>query len=1494
VNHTLIRSARLSFCAIALAAGCSVNEAGKIPCGDANNCPTDYGRCSKAGFCVVGTQPAALVKDSGDVQSAIAGDALASPLVVEVQDTNGDPVPGITIAWAVQSGAGSVSTASNTTGPDGKASLPATLGKIVGANSFTATAAGLTNSPATFTATGVPGPAASFQVSFPISVATHIPHSATVTAQDKNGNSTSFNGTVNVIAGTSDNGIGAVLPQTFPLSIAANGSSTVTGITFATARLGQSITITDTANALLKGTQAAITVTALASTTAVVAAPNPSVFGQSVTFTATVAPASGATGVPTGTVTFSADATQLGVAVGLTGGNGHINISTLSVGTPQITANYSGDTSFAASDSTLTPVTQTVNKANVTVALARTPNSTTVFGQPVTFTATVSVNAPGAGTPTGNVTFFDASANVVGCAAQTVTANVATCITSTLTAGSHPITAVYNGDASFNASPASNVVLHVVAKAATTVVLTRLPNTGTVFGQLVTFTATIAVTAPGLGAPTGNVTFNDGLGTVATCTAQAVAANVATCAVSALPVGSHAITAVYNVDANFNASPASNVITHVVAKADTTVVLTSSANPSVFGQTVTFTATISVTAPGAGTPTGNVTFRDNGVNIGGCASQTVAANVATCTLTTLAVGTHPITATYNGDASFNASSVSNIISQLVNKADVTVALSSGPNPSVFGQLVTFTATLSVTAPGVGTPTGNVTFRDNGVNIATCSSQTVTAGTATCSLSVLAVGTHPVTATYNGDGNFNASSTSNIINQVVNKADTAVVLTRAPTTTTVFGQTVTFTATISVTAPGAGTPTGAVAFQDNGVDIGTCAAQPVSGGTTATCVVALPAGTHPITAVYSGDASFNTSTSNTITEVVNKANTSVALARSPNASTVFGQTVTFTATIAVTGAGAGTPTGTVTFQDAGTDIASCAAQPVAANVATCVISTLSVAGSPHPITAIYSGDANFNGNTSNTVNHVVNKASVTVALASDAPTSTFGQTVTFTATLTVTSPGGGSPTGTVTFSDNGNPIGTCTAQTVTTGAAICALSTLSVGTHPITAVYNGDANFNASPTSNTVTQVVVKATPTVTISASQPGGMGASVQFNVIVTGSTTAPSGTVTVALQATPATTIASCSLSATGQIGSCNTSASVPPVTTTFVANYPGDGNYNSATGTSSALTVQIAPPPGTAAVINGGPSNGKVFIIAGNGVSSSVYDPATSALTAGPALTVSRSFLTATPIGGGQVLLAGGNATATSTFELCTFGAKAACSPVGGLTTQRCHAAAALVGSSVLVAGGDDCTANATALASWDLWSADAIVSSTAANQMSEPRASLTATVIAGGTVLLAGGGTSSADLFKGNSIEKTAPMSAIRSGHSATLLAAGSKACASGSCVFIAGGASKAASPSWEIFDVVTGSFGRAANATEMLNPLRAHQAAALLADGRVLLAGGTAQNQALETSEAFDGAGFKAGPSLQTARTGAASAFVPSLDLLMLSGGSEAPELITGY
>jgi hypothetical protein len=612
--------------------------------------------------------------------------------------------------------------------------------------------------------------------------------------------------------------------------------------------------------------------------------------------------------------------------------------------------------------------------------------------------------------------------------------------------------------------------------------------------------------------------------------------------------------------------------------------------------------------------------------------------------------------------------------------------------------------------------------------------------------------------------------------------------------------VTFNAAITTT-PAGGSPTGSVAFKDGATIIAGCGTQPVASSAASCTTTALTVGGHNITAVYSGDGNFITSTTPTpATETVSKASTATTLSADVNPA-VFGQTVTFSASVATVAPGGGVPTGTVTFSDNGGPVAGCATPQTLSllGTATCVTSGLSAA--THPITAVYNSDANFNASpTSNTVNELVNKAATTASLTSDVNTSVSGQTVTFIAAISVVSPGSGAPAGTVSFSDTLGTIPGCGApQPLTAGIATCATNGLSVTTpgtpHSITAVYNGNANFNVSPASNAVTQVVTSA-------------------------------------------------------------------------------------------------FAPPPGTAVVINGGPSNGKVFIVAGNGVSSSIYDPAASALTAGPALAVSRSFLTATAIGSGQVLLAGGNAKGGSTFELCSFGAKSSCSSVGASTAQRCNAAAALVGSSVLVAGGDDCSANA--LASWDLWSADGIVSSTAANQMSEPRASLTATVIDGGTVLLAGGGTSSADLFKDSSISKTAPMSAARSGHSATLLPAGSKACASGSCVLIAGGVNKVSSPSWEIFDVASGTFGRAFNASEMLNPLRAHQAAALLADGRVLLAGGMAQNQAIETSETFDGVGFKAGPSLQTARTGAAAAFVPALDLLMLSGGSEAPELITGY
>lgn len=171
---------------------------------------------------------------------------------------------------------------------------------------------------------------------------------------------------------------------------------------------------------------------------------------------------------------------------------------------------------------------------------------------------------------------------------------------------------------------------------------------------------------------------------------------------------------------------------------------------SVFGQSVTLIATIT----GAGLPTGTVTFKDGATTLG-----TVAVNATQATLVTSAfsVGTHPITAIYSGDATF-ASSTSTVLNQTVSKGDTSTSVATSLSPSVTGQEVTFTATAAPLAPAGGTLTGSVTFTDGANTLATV---TLSAGQASYSSSALSLGSHTITATYNGDANFQASSSSSL-------------------------------------------------------------------------------------------------------------------------------------------------------------------------------------------------------------------------------------------------------------------------------------------------------------------------------------------------------------------------------------------------------------------------------------------------------------------------------------------------------------------------------------------------------------------------------------------------------------------------------------------------------------------------------------------------------------------------------------------------------------
>src|ERR1700730_6676340 len=143
------------------------------------------------------------------------------------------------------------------------------------------------------------------------------------------------------------------------------------------------------------------------------------------------------------------------------------------------------------------------------------------------------------------------------------------------------------------------------------------------------------------------------------------------------------------------------IIGHALSASTTT--LTSGTNPSVWGQPVVFTATITPVAPA---PTGTVTFQDGGTNIAGCVNRPVAARVATCTTAALAGGSHTVTAVYSGNAT-HATSTSAAVTQVVNTGSTTTGVAASVNPSVSGQTVTYTATVSAVAPAAGTGTGTV-------------------------------------------------------------------------------------------------------------------------------------------------------------------------------------------------------------------------------------------------------------------------------------------------------------------------------------------------------------------------------------------------------------------------------------------------------------------------------------------------------------------------------------------------------------------------------------------------------------------------------------------------------------------------------------------------------------------------------------------------------------------------------------------------------------------
>ncbi len=344
--------------------------------------------------------------------------------------------------------------------------------------------------------------------------------------------------------------------------------------------------------------------------------------------------------------------------------------------------------------------------------------------------------------------------------------------------------------------------------------------------------------------------------------------------------------------------------TLTISKAGTSTALAALPNPANTGQSVTLTASVTVNAPGSGSPTGTVSFYDSDTALacsGG--NQILSAGQATCQLSFAATGSQSLTATYSGDASFTSSTGGTSLSvvapppptvvQVVDNETITVAdreffadvvdaekisvtdtvlvkallglptsirVSVLPANIVYPGPVKFAASVTSSA-GYAVNGGAVTFVVTQANQSGCPltvpAAKIADGTATSDPVQICSGSYHLSASYSGDISFATSRTADLSPFVVNRATTSVTLTSSAET--VAGGAVMFTA--KVKSPASATPTGSVSFLIGSANLGTA---PLANGVATLENVHLPVGHDEIAATYDGNTNFNGSTSARLT------------------------------------------------------------------------------------------------------------------------------------------------------------------------------------------------------------------------------------------------------------------------------------------------------------------------------------------------------------------------------------------------------------------------------------------------------------------------------------------------------------------------------------------------------------------------------------------------------------------------------------------------------
>lgn len=907
--------------------------------------------------------------------------------------------------------------------------------------------------------------------------------------------------------------------------------------------------------------------------------------------TATLAQTNNSGALPTGTVSFQLDGTGVGsAALNAAGTTAAYSMTMPTSGSHTVQAIYAGDGNFVGVSSAVL----TINIAKISNTVVVSPSTTTPApGSTVQLNVSITPGSYAAADPSGTVTFTLDGTTTLGTA--TVTQGTPSTATYSMTApavGAHTVTAAYSGDGYYAASSSASSTL-TVSKITTTASATPATLTPTVGAALnVQVNVGYPGTTPASLTPTGTTTVSmDGVSAGTGTTLSTGNPATVTVAVSPTAAGTHTLTAVYQGDTNFATSTAQAVILNV-GKGTPQVALTPSSNTPSAGSSMTLTATITPPAAVGTVSTsagGTVAFTVDGATVGTApVVNGTPSSTATLTLTAPAIGSHTLQATYNGDTNYLAA-VSGTASILVGKAAGTLTVTPATTTPAANSNLLVTATLTPTVSNTLAATGAVSFLFDNATVATANMN----GTmATATLTVPATGTHAIQAIYAGDSNY-YGATAPAVNITV--AKTATVTTLTPSTTSpALGATLPVTVSIAPTALNAALPSGMVTVAVDGV---TTAVQAVTAGNPATASVTLPAltpGAHTLTAVYSGDTYYATSTSAAVTATVPKITTTATVSASTNTPSAGGS-LGVSATVTPAQSYSTLPTGTVSFTIDGVSVSSVAVTSGAPASASSTLTSASLTPGTHALAAVYSGDTVYASSTSASTVLTIAKSPTSTTVMPSTLTPTAGGSMAVTVNVTSSSPATAMPSGTVTLTQDGVTVGSGTLVAGSPSVATMTLNVVSAGTHVLEATYSGDTYYTPSNSS------------TVSIAAAQ----GASVT-SVTASPATLTAGKTETLTATVAPATALTGVTYTLTGTVkfydgatllGAApvsNNTAVLSGVTLannvnhTITAVYSGDSNWLGSTSALLPLAATTLPdyvvltanyavaPPGVAVVL------------------------------------------------------------------------------------------------------------------------------------------------------------------------------------------------------------------------------------------------------------------------------------------------------------------------